>query len=143
MKFLLAGLASLTLTSAIAAPKKVSYDGWKTYRINVGSDRAALKETVETLKLGTWKGSVDTSDIVDVVVPPTQIKEFQAKAQSFKATVMHEDLGASIAEEADFGVYASGGVTGKYVPQPCSASYTESLRHIHIIYHFSLDFVFD
>ena len=99
-------LASLTLVSALAAPKKVSYDGWKTYRVKVGADRAKVKDVVSSLQLGTWKGSVDSSEIVDVVVPPAQLQQFEAAAQSLNAQVMHDDLGASIAEESSFSVYA-------------------------------------
>lgn len=105
MKFL-AILSSLTLVSALAAPSKVSYDGWKVYRVNTGVNRSKLKDVVGKLQLGTWKGSVDTSDIVDVMVPPTQIQKFETQAEDLNVEVMHEDLGASISEEASYTTYA-------------------------------------
>jgi hypothetical protein len=107
MKLLAVSLASVALVSALAAPKQVSYDGWKVYRVSVGEDKAKLKNAVSNLQLGIWKGSVDTSKIVDVAVPPTLVKEFAA--QNLSAEVMHENLGVSIAEESTFSVYA-----GKY-----------------------------
>jgi murein tripeptide amidase MpaA len=105
MKFL-AILASLTLASALAAPK-VTYDGWKVYRINTGVNRAKLKDVVGKLQLGTWKGSVDTSEVVDVMVPPTQVQKFETAAEDLDLAVMHENLGASISEESAFTTYAA------------------------------------
>jgi carboxypeptidase A4 len=113
MKFLAAvSLASLTLVDALVAPRSVSYDGWKVYRVNVGENRSKLKDVVSGLQLGTWKGSVDTSDIVDVMVAPTQIQKFEAETKNIDTAVMHEDLGASISEETSFTTYA-----GKLSPE--------------------------
>ncbi|KAF1951315.1 hypothetical protein CC80DRAFT_209461 [Byssothecium circinans] len=107
MKFLAASLATLGLASAAAVESKVDYTGWKAFRVNVGEDSAKLSEIVDNLQLQTWKGKVATSKVVDLVVPPTQIEEFQTKAAGLNTEVMHEDLGASIASEEIFEVYAS------------------------------------
>jgi carboxypeptidase A4 len=42
MKFLAATLASLGLASTASVAKKVSYDDWKVYRVNVGSNAAKI-----------------------------------------------------------------------------------------------------
>jgi hypothetical protein len=42
IKFLAATLASLGLASAASVAKKVSYDDWKVYRVNVGSNAAKI-----------------------------------------------------------------------------------------------------
>merc|ERR1712032_1499147 len=96
MKLFAVALASLGLVSAATVPKKVSYANWKVYRVNVGEDNAKLSSVVESLKLQTWKGKVATSKVVDVMVPPSQISEFEASTEGLSTEVMHEDLGLSI-----------------------------------------------
>ncbi|KAF2179352.1 hypothetical protein K469DRAFT_730642 [Zopfia rhizophila CBS 207.26] len=108
MKFLTLGLASLTLVSAASVAKKANYDGFKVYRVNVGEDSAKLSEVVSKLELATWKGKVETSKIVDVMVPPSQIQEFEKSAESLNTELMHDNLGLSISEETAYSVYAAG-----------------------------------
>jgi carboxypeptidase A4 len=111
MRFLAASLA-IGLASAAAVEKKVDYNDYKVYRVDVGEDRSKLGSVIEKLGLSTWKGKVDTSSVVDVVVPPASILQFEAGTQGLSSKVLHENLGASIAEEQTFGVYA--GVEGIY-----------------------------
>lgn len=106
MKLFAVALASLGLVSAATVPKKVSYANWKVYRVNVGEDNAKLSSVVDSLKLQTWKGKVATSKVVDVMVPPSQISEFEASTEGLSTEVMHEDLGLSISDEETFQVYA-------------------------------------
>jgi len=112
MRFFALSLASLGLASAAAVQNKatvntkVSYDGWKVFRVTVGQDKATLSSVMDKLQLQTWKGKVATSDVVDVAVPPVHVSEFEAATERFKTTVMHEDLGASIAQEEVFEAYA-------------------------------------
>ncbi|KAJ4290567.1 hypothetical protein N0V90_010784 [Kalmusia sp. IMI 367209] len=107
MKFFAISLATLGLASAAAVDSKVSYDGWKVFRVTVGENSAKLSSVMEKLQLSTWKGKVATSKVVDVVVPPAHVLEFQASTQGYNTLVMHEDLGASIAQEEVFETYAS------------------------------------
>lgn len=86
--------------------KKVSYDDWKVYRVNVGSNTEKFKSVVNKLQLETWKGKPATSQVVDVMVPPTQIKDFEASTADIDTAVMHENLGLSMADEDVFNVYA-------------------------------------
>lgn len=108
MKLLSLTLASLGLASAATVVRPVSYDGWKVYRVVVGDNSAKLSEVMSKLQLKTWKGKVETSDVVDVVVPPTQIEAFVSSTEALNTKLMHDDLGVSIAEETNFSVYASG-----------------------------------
>ncbi|KAF2850345.1 hypothetical protein T440DRAFT_397318 [Plenodomus tracheiphilus IPT5] len=110
MKFLGLAFASLGLASAATVAKKVSYDDWKVYRVNVGSNTAKFNDVVSKLKLETWKGKPASSDVVDVVVPPTQISAFEASTADIETRVMHENLGLSIADESNdaFAVAAAG-----------------------------------
>ena len=106
MKFLGVALASLGLVSAASVTKKVSYDDWKVYRVNVGSNTAKFNDVVSKLQLEIWKGKPASSDVVDVMVPPSQVRDFETSTEDIETKVMHENLGLSIADEETFGVYA-------------------------------------
>ena len=106
MKLLGVTLASLGLASAATVAKKVSYDDWKVFRVNVGSDAAKLQDVMTKLQLELWKGKPESSDVVDLMVPPSAVKDFEASTQSFETKLMHDNLGASIANEHSFSVYA-------------------------------------
>lgn len=107
MKFSLISLASLGLASAASVTKQVSYDGWKVYRVNVGSNNAKFSKVVSDIGLETWKGKAASSEVVDVMVSPSQLKAWEKAAAGFEVDLMHDDLGQSISAEADFPVYAS------------------------------------
>ena len=106
MKFLDVALASLGLASAASVTKKVSYDDWKVYRVNVGSNAAKVNDIVSKLQLELWKGKPSSSSVVDVMVPPSQIQDFETSAEGIETKVMHDNLGLSIADEETFSVYA-------------------------------------
>jgi carboxypeptidase A4 len=106
MKFIGVALASLGLASAATVTKKVSYDDWKVYRMNVASNSAKVNDVVSKLDLQLWKGKPSSSDVVDVMVPPSQIKDFEASTSDVETRVMHDNLGLSIADEDTFSVYA-------------------------------------
>lgn len=111
MKFLGVTLASLGLVSAATVAKKVSYDDWKVYRVNVGSNSAKLENVMSKLQLELWKGKPATSDVVDLMVPPTAVQDFEASTTDFETKIMHDNLGLSIANETTFSTYA-----GTYAP---------------------------
>lgn len=104
MKLLL-GLASLGLASAVSAATKVSYDGWKVYRVNVGSNAAEFSKLVNDVGLETWKGKPASSAVVDVMVSPSQLEAFEKAAEGLQVNLMHDNLGQSISTEAAFPVY--------------------------------------
>ena len=106
MKFFAITLATLGLASAAAVNNKITYDGWKVYRVTVGDNKAKLSSVMDKLQLNTWKGKVASSSVVDVPVPPAHVLEFEAATQGLNTLVMHEDLGASIAGEEVFETYA-------------------------------------
>lgn len=106
MKLLGVTLASLGLASAATVAKKVNYDDWKVFRVNVGSEGAKLQDVMTKLQLELWKGKPASSDVVDLMVPPSAVSDFEASTQDFETKIMHENLGQSIAEEQSFSVYA-------------------------------------
>ncbi|KAH8899090.1 zinc carboxypeptidase [Thozetella sp. PMI_491] len=102
-------LLSLPCFAAAAAVQqaKVSYDGYKVFRVAVGDEVAKVNGIVEKLGLTTWKGAPRANAMADIVVPPAQLEAFNAEIGDMQSITMHEDLGASIAEESNFGVYAA------------------------------------
>lgn len=91
---------------------KVSYDGAKAVRVPVGEDVTPLLDVIEKLRLPTWKGVNKANGVpianshVDLVVPADKVAEFEELTADMTTEVMHEDLGLSIAEEGNVGVYA-------------------------------------
>ncbi|KAJ8116376.1 hypothetical protein OPT61_g2182 [Boeremia exigua] len=110
MKLLGVALASLGLVSAasVSNKQKVAYDDWKVFRVNGTSNTAKFQEVVNKLQLDVWKGKPASGDVVDVSVAPEQLSAFEAATKGFSTRVMHENLGASIADENNFSVYAAG-----------------------------------
>jgi carboxypeptidase A4 len=106
MKFLGVSLTSLGIATAAAGATKVSYDNWKVYRINVGPNAARIGDVMSKLQLELWKGEPASTDVVDVMVPPSAVDDFEASTAEIETNVMHRNLGLSIADENNFNVYA-------------------------------------
>src|SRR5438105_988076 len=106
MKSLLFCLLLFALASAFAVPGKVSYNGYKVVHLAVGNNVAQVNDIIEKLSLSTWKGGPKTNGFADIVIPPHQIQSFYESTAHMNTEVMHDDLGASIAEESEFSVYA-------------------------------------
>lgn len=100
--------AVLALASAAAAqaPQRRSYDGYKVVRLTVGQDVAKVNGIIDRLGLTTWKGKPRAGAAADIVIPPSQADAFVAETTGMEAVTMHEDLGASIAQESTFHIYA-------------------------------------
>lgn len=100
-------LTLVAVASAVAVkPRAVSYDGFKVVRIPVGTDASKVTEIVNKLQLKTWKGAPKAGAFADIMVPPSQLEAFNKEITGMEAITMHEDLGASIAEESNFAPYA-------------------------------------
>ncbi len=98
MKNILLSSLLIALVSAAAVPGKVDYDGYRVVRVK-SSDK--VKSIIAEKSLETWVGAGKANGQVDVVVPPG-VEAFDGT----DAQVMHQDLGASIARESNFEVYA-------------------------------------
>lgn len=103
---LLAPLA-LGLVSAIVLPRQANYDGYKVVRVEVGDKIAEVEKLIQKFALSTWNGGAKAHSEVDVVVPADKIAEFDSEAAGLDSSVMHENLGSSIASEAEYQKYAS------------------------------------
>ena len=104
MRFLPLAL-SLVYTSVVLA-QKVSYDGYKVFRVQVREDVEMVNGVIDRLGLATWKGAKRAGAAADIVVPPNQVEDFKKEIEGLDAVVMHHDLGASINTESDFHIYA-------------------------------------
>ena len=103
MKVFAAVAAFVAATSAAAVPATpVSYDGYKVFRVPVGKSTAPIDAIIKKLELETWEYSRQPGSFADLVVSPNKLELFEKQAAKLGAVVMHEDLGASIAEESAF-----------------------------------------
>ncbi|EON69315.1 hypothetical protein W97_08575 [Coniosporium apollinis CBS 100218] len=104
-------LTSLLLSSASAAAvnKKVSYDGFKVFRVSAGDNLAAVEDTVTALGLDKWIDGAENTGHLDVVVAPKQLQAFEEAG--LNSTVMHDDLGVSIAAQEQVSAFAAADIT--------------------------------
>ncbi|CAP65163.1 uncharacterized protein PODANS_5_7330 [Podospora anserina S mat+] len=103
---LLAGAAPLV--SAAAAPKlerKMNYDGYKAYSIATHHNPAAIK--AKLTKFAAIPFNLDNDEHLDIAIPAEEVAAFEALG--LETQLMHEDLGADIAEEGTFAPYTSVG----------------------------------
>lgn len=105
MKLLVLASLVLGLVSAIVVPRKANYDGYRVVRLQVGDDSSKVKNIIQQLSLSTWNGAPKDNSEVDVVVPADKFSEFESSTAGLNSSIMHEDLGASIAKETDYQAY--------------------------------------
>lgn len=102
-------------TAAVLQPHRVSYDGYKVFRVSVGDNNIGrINDVVDRLNLQTWKPAKKAGSFADIVVPPSQLDAFSKEALDLKPVVMHEDLGVSIEAESTFQIYAVGAVNSTW-----------------------------
>ncbi|KAI1194752.1 hypothetical protein F5X97DRAFT_265038 [Nemania serpens] len=95
---LLLALATLGLTTPVdrAVGNKVSYDGYKVYRVSVHD--ASIDDGLAGIELRRRRGA-DGVWAVDLAVAPHNVAAFEA-AQGKASTVLSHDLGADFAAES-------------------------------------------
>lgn len=113
MKFFLAApflLASASAAALREREEKISYDGFKVYRVTTGDNLNTVQEELSEFSLQSW--NIDISKYMDVAVSPEQIEKFESL--SLDKTLMHEDLGADI--KAEWDPSASSGLQRRAIP---------------------------
>lgn len=97
-----------TASAATIQHAKVNYDGFKVFRVATVDEDAAthLQKVTEQLGLQKWETSFKAGSYNDLAVPPAQLAKFNELIGDMKSTVMHENLGESIAHEGSFPTYA-------------------------------------
>ncbi|KAL9607664.1 MAG: hypothetical protein Q9167_007444 [Letrouitia subvulpina] len=113
---------------AVVVPRKATYDGYKVVRLEVGEQLPKVEGLIEKLSLLTWNGGPKEKSEVDIVVPADKVAEFEASTADLDSKVMHENLGASIANEADYPVYAIGSANSTWF-----SSYHPYADHIQFL----------
>lgn len=98
--------AILSLLLAPATAERVSYDGYKVFRVPSGGNASPIDDVVAKLKLDTWHGVQARTSFADVVVPPSKLSQWEEMASGFAPITMHDNLGASIEEESSFITYS-------------------------------------
>lgn len=82
-----------------------TYDKHKVVRLFHEDNTAEIGSIISSLGLATWQSGKDHG-YSDVVVTPAKLDEFASKTAHLKARkTLHEDLGASIANESAFATY--------------------------------------
>lgn len=107
MKTLLLLPVLLSLASAALVPRQANYDGYQVIRLQVGNNLTEVQNTIKTLSLSTWNGGPKANSEVDIVVPPNVAEQFEADTAGLSSSVMHANLGESIAQETDYSNYRS------------------------------------
>lgn len=102
MQLKMKSLSVLLAVFAAVSTAKVSYDGFKVYRLPAETETSILEieKIVSSLELETWKMPRKTGTYADVVVPPGKLAEFQSLVEGKNALVMHENLADSIEQES-------------------------------------------
>ena len=97
MKFVLnLALASLAMGVSIRSPSVNLYEGTKVYHIKTGRHSASVQKRLEGFSHNVWESA---SDHIDVAIPRHEVARFEAL--NLDTRVLHADLGASIAAEAE------------------------------------------
>ncbi|PHH73839.1 hypothetical protein CDD82_5244 [Ophiocordyceps australis] len=108
----LALLAAVATAEPADTPSEepVSYDGFKVFRVPVTGDPQRINDVVSQLNLAFWQPASRKDAFADIEVPPDSLDAFNKEMETdgIQVTVMHEDLGKSISDEATYSVYAEG-----------------------------------
>lgn len=92
----------------------VPYNGHKVYHVMVGTKAKIVTEEIEKMGLSFWKRPRGDGSFTDVVVPRELDEQFHAAFNGFDMTVMHENLGESIAKESQIYAVGSAGYAGEH-----------------------------
>ncbi|KAL8894456.1 MAG: hypothetical protein Q9207_008498 [Kuettlingeria erythrocarpa] len=114
MKLLLLAPVILSLVTAVVVPRKANYDGYKVVRLQVGDNLSQVKDLIQKLSLSSWNGSPKVNSEVDLVVPADQVADFDSSTANLDSSIMHQNLGASIAKETDYPLYAIGSANSSW-----------------------------
>lgn len=104
--YLVSVVAAKTVSyDALKGSNKVSYKDDQAIRLGVGDNASKVKRMMKDLSLSTWNGAPQANNYVDLVVPQSKLRAFRRSTSTMETHIMHEDLGASIEEEAKYGAY--------------------------------------
>ena len=87
---------------------KITYEGFQVIRISIEDNLALVEGLIDQLELPTWGGALQENRFVDAVIPPENRDEVIStlEGDDVEFVYLHEDLGASIAEQEDYPEYS-------------------------------------
>jgi hypothetical protein len=94
--FVTVALASLAAGISVRSPIANLYEGTKVYHVRTGSQAADVQKRLAGLSHNIWESA---SDHIDVAIPRHEVAKFEALGLNTR--VLHANLGASIATEAE------------------------------------------
>ncbi|KAF4506597.1 hypothetical protein G6O67_006665 [Ophiocordyceps sinensis] len=138
MKAMLPWLLAAASWAAAApppTPTRVSYDGFKVFRVPVGGSAQRVNNVVARLGLDVWQPASRKGAFADIEVPPAKLDNFGRAMAGLELLTMHDDLGRSIADEASFDVYAEGSANDtwfdSYHPYEAHLQWLQALQAKH------------
>jgi hypothetical protein len=96
MKLHIALTLFTSLVAGAAQEEPVSYDGYKVFRVETHGNPSSVEAQLAGITYEQWNDESHTH--LDILVGPEGVPTFEALGLDF--SVMHEDLGASIAAES-------------------------------------------
>ncbi|ODA83571.1 hypothetical protein RJ55_02085 [Drechmeria coniospora] len=107
-------LAGVSAVAVPGAPTTVSYEGYKVFRVQVGTKSQHVNDVIAKLGLSTWQPPSRKGAFADIEVPPSKLAAFRREMKGMDMVAMHEDLGSSIADEGAFQTYVEGSLNGTW-----------------------------
>ncbi|KAI0128689.1 zinc carboxypeptidase [Xylariales sp. AK1849] len=131
MKLLHLILPAASLAFAAVVPEassKVNYDGYTLFHVEATEGTFALQGQIAPLADSIALQGCTHDDHLDVAVPEHEVEAFQAL--NLNAKVIHEDLGAAIAEEGDLVPYEAPAAAGALPPASWFSAYHTYADHL-------------
>lgn len=98
-------LFSGLFSAYIALASFVDYDEFQAVRVSTGTHAEKVAGIVKRLELDTWRR---TEAFVDIIVPPSQLGDFNDEVAGLDVEIIDQNLGRSIAAEHRDTFYSSG-----------------------------------
>ena len=99
-------LASLAAANNLdVADSKVSYDGYKLFRVATHNEPEKVKAGVVDVKSAVAM-NVDVNKFLDIAVAREDVEQFKATVAGLDVTVINEDIGKDIQLEMDMAAYS-------------------------------------
>jgi hypothetical protein len=111
MQFRAAALLLTAAATAVVAEDRVSYDGFKVFRIEAPDYIEGLHEKLEALN--TVELTCGHTDHLDIAVAPEDLEAFDLL--SLNATVLATDLGEDLATEGPIEEYFSASLLSRFI----------------------------
>ncbi|KAI1362772.1 hypothetical protein F5Y08DRAFT_260206 [Xylaria arbuscula] len=94
--------------ASVSSHAKVSYDGYKVYRVSVSSEDAATFNSASLSIIELQRRRQESGSwAIDVAIAPDAVAAFEASDQAKQSVVLSQDLGADFAAESRIPISSS------------------------------------